>query len=305
MDTTEDFSPYRADGKLYGFVCVVTGASQPVGQAIIEELATHGAASIYACDSPTLPLPPSLQSHLSATSPNTKIIPYPFSPTSEDAILLLLDEILAAFGRLDVWVCTSSLLGPASIHDTTPDHLSQLFEAYAVSPFFVLKHVPAAMGKVMSEGEGEGEGKWAYPNAVAKRQKYGSIIVVGSVAGGVGGCWGPGYTVANHAGMGVVRAGVKCLRGTGVRINGVSMGVVDVGVDLGADARGSDKELPPVSVQSKEAQENTIGLGRSGRPQEVARVAGFLASGFSSYVTGANIVVDGGATVMNPLITPI
>lgn len=65
MDTTEDFSPYRADGKLvscrlghtstspsltnpqYGFVCVVTGASQVVGQAIIHELAAHGAASIY------------------------------------------------------------------------------------------------------------------------------------------------------------------------------------------------------------------------------------------------------------------
>jgi len=38
MDS-EHFSPYRADGKLYGFVCVVTGAQQPVGQAIIRELA--------------------------------------------------------------------------------------------------------------------------------------------------------------------------------------------------------------------------------------------------------------------------
>lgn len=35
----DHFSPYRADGKLYGFVCVVTGAQQPVGQAIIQELA--------------------------------------------------------------------------------------------------------------------------------------------------------------------------------------------------------------------------------------------------------------------------
>lgn len=35
----QHFSPYRTDGKLYGFVCVVTGAQQPVGQAIIQELA--------------------------------------------------------------------------------------------------------------------------------------------------------------------------------------------------------------------------------------------------------------------------
>lgn len=37
-------------------------------------------------------------------------------------------------------------------------------------------------------------------------------------------------------------------------------------------------------------------LGRAGNPQEVARVAGFLASGFSSYVNGANMVVDGGSS---------
>ena len=33
------FSPYRSDGKLYGFICVVTGATQPIGQAIVGELA--------------------------------------------------------------------------------------------------------------------------------------------------------------------------------------------------------------------------------------------------------------------------
>ncbi|KAJ9164619.1 3-oxoacyl-(Acyl-carrier-protein) reductase [Coniochaeta hoffmannii] len=283
MDTTEDFS-----------------ASQPVGQAIIEELAAHGAASIYACDKTASPTSyTSLVARLSQTYPNTKVITYPFDVTSEDATLALIDESLAAFGRLDVWVCSSGLLGPASIHDTTPDDLSRCFEAHSLAPFFALKHAPAAMGKLT-------EGEWTYPNATPKRQKYGSVVVVSSVAGGYGGCWGPAYTMAAHAAMGVVRAGVKVLKGSGVRINAVSPGQVDVGVDLeGADMRGLTAQFPPASLQTKEAQEKTIGLERSGRPQEVARVAGFLASGFSSYVTGANIVVDGGASVMNPLITPI
>ena len=36
---SENFSPYRSDGKLYGFVCVVTGADGAIGQAIVAELA--------------------------------------------------------------------------------------------------------------------------------------------------------------------------------------------------------------------------------------------------------------------------
>ena len=54
--------------------------------------------------------------------------------------------------------------------------------------------------------------------------------------------------------------------------------------------------LPPSSLQSPEAQKEHIGLERAGVPPEVAKVVGFLASGFSSYITGANLIVDGGAS---------
>lgn len=113
--------------------------------------------------------------------------------------------------------------------------------------------------------------------------------------------------MSSHAALGVVRAGVAVLKGTGVRINAVTAGQIDVGVDL--EAAGMEElergQFPPVALQSKETQRRVVGLERAGRPEEVGRVVGFLASGFSSYVTGAEIRVDGGASVMNPLTVPV
>lgn len=220
----------------YGFVAVVTGASQPVGRAIIYELAAHGAASIYACDkTASSDLYHDLVASVTRDHPKTKIIPYPFNIAKEEETVVLVDEVLNSFGRLDVWVCSSGLLGPPSIHDTTPDDLQRCFEAHSAAPFFALKYAPPAMAKLTE--------KQSYPNAAPKTQRYGSIVVISSVASTYGGCWGPCYTMSAHAALGVVRAGVAVLKGTGVRINAISPGQIDVGVDLqGVGPRNSGRQ---------------------------------------------------------------
>lgn len=210
----------------------------------------------------------------------------------------LIDDVLNSYGRLDVFVSSSGLLGPPSISETTPSDLTRCFEANSMAPFFALKYAPAAMTKTTPKGN--------YANAAPKGQAYGSIVVISSVASTYGGCWGPAFTMSSHAALGVVRAGVATLKGTGVRINCISPGQIDIGVDLQEfDMRGLSAQFPPSDLQSKGSRKEMVGLERAGLPSEVARVAGFLASGFSSYITGANMVVDGGASVMNPLTTPI
>lgn len=263
----------------------------------------HGAACIYACTATDDPA--GLDTALAPAYPNTKIIDYPYSISSEQDTLNLIDEALNAWGRLDVWACSTGLLGPPSIDQTSPADVQKCFEANSLAPFLALKYAPHAMQKTSPR-------KGNYRNAAPKDQQYGSIIVVTSTASTYGGCWGPCYTMSAHAALGVVRSGVAVLKGTGVRINAISSGQIDVGVSLdgfdgklGWASNNNAQQLPPAALQSPMAQKANIGLERAGRPAEVARVAGFLASGFSSYITGANMVVDGGASVMCPLMVPI
>ena len=142
-------------------------------------MAAHGAACIYACHPHTDEPLPSTVGALSNDDVLTKVIPYPLHTTSEPDTLALIDDVLNAWGRLDIWVCSSGLLGPPSIDMTTPEDLQRVWESNTLAPFYALKYAPPAMEKKCE--------KRRYPNASEKDTGYGSIIVVGSVASTYGG----------------------------------------------------------------------------------------------------------------------
>ncbi|TKX22458.1 hypothetical protein C1H76_5240 [Elsinoe australis] len=289
---SQHFSPYRSDGKLYGFVCIVIGATHPVGKAIIHELASTPRRSLH------LRLHPTHQQHLDPGGPRPPLHNHhpnhPLSLPPNEGTLQLIDDVLNSHGRLDIYATLSTLLGPSSLKSTSPTNLYSLFEANALVPFYALKYAPPAMGKLCTRG--------SYTNAAPKEQKYGSIIVVGGTGSEYGGEWGVGWTMSQHAALGVVKAGVKELRGTGVRINGISFGGIEGGLGVGTAVGGA---VGGKGEEQKLGVGEGSGLERPGRADEVARVAGFLASGFSSYITGSNMVVDGGARAMNPVQMPI
>lgn len=135
--------------------------------------------------------------------------------------MTLIDDVLNAWGRLDIWVASSGLLGPSSISQTSPADILRCFETNSMAPFLALKYAPAAMAKTTT--------KRNYPNAAPKDDRYGSIVVISSVASTHGGkefrdrdsarrltfsgCWGPALTMSSHAALGVVKAGVASLKG--------------------------------------------------------------------------------------------
>ena len=161
----------EANKQQFGFVCVVTGSSSPIGKAVLHELAAHGAANLFACipTSSTADVGDALLKEMTEAYPNTKVVPYPLDVTDENDTLAFIDNILDDCGRLDVWVCASGLLGPASIEDTGPPQIQKCFEVNTVAPFLALKYARRAMEKTC--------GKKNYPNSAPKDSPYGSVCV--------------------------------------------------------------------------------------------------------------------------------
>lgn len=112
----------------------------------------------------------------------------------------------------------------------------------------------------------------------------GSIVNISSTAGVVGFPDYFAYTAAKFAVTGMTKAAALDLAPQ-IRVNSIHPGDIETPMTAGFIEAGS---IPPAG---------TVPLGRYGRPSEVAAMALFLISDESSYVTGAEMVVDGGYTV--------
>lgn len=157
---------------------LVSQSLEPNGRALLTiRLSAHGAACVYACSSG--PQGSIQHGAFDALNPATKVVEYALHEASEEDTLGLIDEVLNAWGRLDVYACAGGLLGPSTLAATGPNELAKCFNANAVGPFYALKYAPAAMAKRSP--------KAAYPNSTPKDCAYGSIIIISSVAGEQGG----------------------------------------------------------------------------------------------------------------------
>lgn len=137
----------------------------------------------------------------------------------------------------------------------------------------------------------------ALPPLIAAR---GSIVIVSSLAGLFAGPAVAGYTVAKHALIGLTKSLARDYGRQGIRVNAVCPGWVRTPM--------ADEEMRELARQrgvtvNEEAlyQEVTkdIPLARPAEAGEIASVVGFLLSDLASYITGATLVVDGGAHIVD------
>jgi len=115
-------------------------------------------------------------------------------------------------------------------------------------------------------------------------RRQGSIVNISSIDGLAGSPQAHGYVAAKFAVRGLTKSTALELGPSGIRVNSVHPGIIATPMTDGLDA--SMFQIP---------------LGREARPEEVSELVLFLASDASSYCTGSEFVVDGGAMAGIPM----
>jgi NAD(P)-dependent dehydrogenase (short-subunit alcohol dehydrogenase family) len=126
------------------------------------------------------------------------------------------------------------------------------------------------------------------PHMIARRS--GSVINLASWAGKTGNAYFAGYSASKFAVIGLTQALAREMAPHGVRINAICPGiVVDTAMRTAIEAQQRQYGFPETSEREK-----SIPIGRVSVPGDVARIAAFLASDESAYMTGESINLSGG-----------
>src|SRR5205814_999589 len=259
-------------GQVDGKIALVTGGASGIGEACVETLAREGAAVVISDidDGRGNDLASSLN------AAGRQAIYLRHDVTDETQWQQVVAEIERRHGRLDILVANAGIgiMAPSIVAMSLADWRRQS----AVNLDGVFLSV-----------------KYCLP--LMRKSGGGSIIMTSSIAGLRGSATLAGYCATK----GGVRLFAKAIAmecaslGDGVRVNSVHPGIIDTPIwgKIRPDLAGGDRNAP---IDIEEYGRRGAPLGRVGTPQDIANGVLFLASDASSYITGAELVIDGGIT---------
>ena len=236
---------------------LVTGCSKGIGYAIADLFAREGAV-VYAVARTEGCLDDAAAQ--AAAYPAGRIVPLYFDIRDKDAVKQCILRIKKEQGRLDVLVNNAGIMKDDLLEMVSDSTLADTFETNV----FALIRVTQMALRLM------------------KRQKSGSIVNITSIVGLRGSAGQTAYAASKGAVANMTKTWARELVADGIRVNGVAPGKIDTSMYR--------------SIGEDRIQEGIreVGMGRLGKPEEVAAAVLFLASDMASYITGEILGVNGG-----------
>jgi 3-oxoacyl-[acyl-carrier protein] reductase len=240
---------------LAGQTAVITGGAQGLGFAIAEQFIAEGARVVLG------------DLNLDATEEAVNKLggadvarAVRCNVTAYADVDALVDSAIEQFGRFDIMVNNAGITRDATLRKMTEEEFDQVISVHLKGTWNGLKKASSVM----------------------REQKSGAIVNMSSISGKVGMIGQTNYSAAKAGIVGMTKAASKELAHLGVRVNAIQPGLI----------RSAMTEAMPQRIWDSKVAE--VPLGRAGEPSEVAKVALFLASDLSSYMTGTVLEVTGG-----------
>ena len=180
--------------------------------------------------------------------------------TSAAEVEALVAAAVDGFGGLDIMVNNAGITRDATMRKMTEEQFDQV----------IAVHLKGTWNGLRAAG------------AVMRDAKSGAIVNMSSISGKVGMVGQTNYSAAKAGIVGMTKAASKELAYLGVRVNAIQPGLI----------RSAMTEAMPQRIWDSKVAE--VPMGRAGEPEEVAKVALFLASDLSSYMTGTVLEITGG-----------
>jgi 3-oxoacyl-[acyl-carrier protein] reductase len=246
-------------GKLNGKVALITGASKGIGAGIAKAYANQGATVIVNYASNKNDADKIVEQ---ITSNGGKAIAIQGNVEKSADVKRIFEEIAKTFGKLDILVNNAGVYSFAAIDDITEESFHNMFNINVLGSILTIQQAVKLFG-----------------------DKGGVIINTGSIVSTLDMPTSLIYSQTKYAIDAMTRILAKELGPKKIRINSINPGLIETEGSHSSGVMNGDAEKWHVSETP---------LGRVGKPEDIAKVAVFLASEDSYWITGETIAVSGG-----------